>query len=74
MGITRAQGYVSWVGMSANVGEAWQWPPREDGARGWAATDHRIRSLKVGSSGLHGVSARVAMSVCGGVCSGYAAD
>lgn len=80
MSITRAQGYVSWVSMSAKVGEqSWKWPAaggseRVDGPR--TVTQSFKVSFKVGSSKVYTdwVSAGVTMSVCGGICSGYAAD
>lgn len=80
MSITRAAGYVSWVGMSANVGDAkWQWPAkggteRVDGPR--TVTQNFKVTFKVGSSKIYDkwVSASVSMRVCGGVCSGYLAD
>ena len=79
MVVTRARGMVSYVRMSAHVGDkSWPgWPPKgNDGAvRGTTVSRHFNLTFTVPARYTSTwVSGSAALSVCGGICSGYAID
>ena len=79
MVVTRAPGYISYVRMSAHVGDkSWPgWPPKgNDGAvRGTTVSQHFNLSFTVPPKYTSTwVSGSAALSVCGGICAGYAID
>ncbi len=79
MVVTRAPGTVSYVRMSAHVGDkSWPgWPPKgNDGAvRGTTVSQHFNLSFTVPPKYTSTwVSGSAALSVCGGICGGYAID
>lgn len=78
MSVTRAQGVVSDVGMSAKMGESsWSWPAEGyQRVSGQTVAQSFKVSFVVGSSKFYDkwVSGGVSLSICGGVCGGYSAE
>ncbi|MGZ4384219.1 MAG: hypothetical protein ACXVY3_06440 [Gaiellaceae bacterium] len=79
MSVTRAQGVVSDISMSAKMGEqTWHWPAAggSESVSGRTVSQSFKVSFVVGSSKFYDkwVSGGVSLGVCGGVCGGYSVD